>query len=64
MKDFGVHRDLQTYKVILDIFPKGRFIPTNMWQVEFQHFPKQQQCAIDVLEQMEDLGGSGTWDQA
>lgn len=27
-----------------------------MFQAEFMHYPKQQQCAIDVLEQMEDNG--------
>ncbi|ODM95421.1 Evolutionarily conserved signaling intermediate in Toll pathway, mitochondrial [Orchesella cincta] len=54
MKKFGVHRDLETYKKIIDIFPKGKMIQTNMFQVEFMHYPKQQQCAIDVLEQMED----------
>lgn len=34
----------------------GKFIAENMFQVEFMHYPKQQQCAIDVLEQMEDNG--------
>ncbi|CAL8086830.1 unnamed protein product [Orchesella dallaii] len=56
MKKFGVHRDLETYKKIIDIFPKGKMIQTNMFQVEFMHYPKQQQCAVDVLEQMEDYG--------
>nr|CAG4651881.1 EOG090X07J4 [Triops cancriformis] len=56
MKEFGVHRDLEAYKKILDVFPKGQFMATNMFQVEFQHYPKQQQCAIDLLEQMEDNG--------
>jgi signaling intermediate in Toll pathway protein len=36
--------------------PKGKFIPTNLFQVEFQHYPKQQQCIIDLLAQMEDNG--------
>lgn len=34
----------------------GKMVATNMFQVEFMHYPKQQQCAIDVLEQMEDNG--------
>lgn len=34
----------------------GKMIAQNMFQVEFMHYPKQQQCAIDVLEQMEDNG--------
>ena len=31
-------------------------IPTNVFQAEFMHYPKQQQCAIDLLEKMEDNG--------
>lgn len=46
----------ETYKKILDILPKGKMIPTNVFQAEFMHYPKQQQCAIDLLEKMEDNG--------
>ena len=33
--------------------PKGKMIATNQFQAMFMHYPRQQQCAIDVLEQME-----------
>lgn len=56
MDDFGVQKDIEVYKALINVMPKGKFIPTNMWQVEFQHYPKQQQCIIDLLEQMEDNG--------
>lgn len=56
MKGFGVHKDLESYKKIIDVFPKGRMLQTNMFQVEFLHYPKHQQCAIDILEQMEENG--------
>jgi len=56
MRYFGVHRDLDAYKTIIDIFPKGILVATNMFQVEFMHYPKQQQAGIDILEQMEDYG--------
>ncbi|XP_072394026.1 evolutionarily conserved signaling intermediate in Toll pathway, mitochondrial [Diabrotica undecimpunctata] len=56
MEEFGVNKDLEVYKALLDILPKGKFIPQNMIQAEFMHYPKQQQCAIDLLEQMEDNG--------
>ncbi|CAG9786131.1 unnamed protein product [Diatraea saccharalis] len=56
MKEFGVHKDLEAYKALVDVLPKGRFIPTNIFQAEFMHYPKQQQCAVDLLEQMEDNG--------
>lgn len=54
MKDFGVEKDLEVYKALIDVLPKGKFIPTNIFQAEFMHYPKQQQCAVDLLEQMED----------
>lgn len=56
LEDFGVHKDLEVYKALVDVFPKGKFIPTNIFQTEFQHYPKQQQCATDLLEKMEDNG--------
>nr|XP_023015968.1 evolutionarily conserved signaling intermediate in Toll pathway, mitochondrial [Leptinotarsa decemlineata] len=56
MKTFGVNKDLEVYKALIDILPKGKFIPTNILQAEFMHYPKQQQCIIDLLEQMEDNG--------
>ncbi|XP_017046632.1 evolutionarily conserved signaling intermediate in Toll pathway, mitochondrial [Drosophila ficusphila] len=56
MADFGVERDLEVYKALINVMPKGKFIPTNLFQAEFMHYPKQQQCIIDLLEQMEDFG--------
>lgn len=56
MEAFGVHKDLETYKALINVMPKGKFIPQNMFQAEFMHYPKQQQCIIDLLEQMEDQG--------
>lgn len=56
MEEFGVHKDVEVYKKLMDVFPKVKMIPQNMWQVEFMHYPKQQECAIDVLHQMEHWG--------
>ncbi|OQV20275.1 Evolutionarily conserved signaling intermediate in Toll pathway, mitochondrial [Hypsibius exemplaris] len=53
---FGVHKDLETYKDIMNIFPKGRFVAHNMWQVEFMHYPRHQECGLDVLCEMEKHG--------
>ena len=33
MEKFGVHKDLESYKKLLNVFPKGRFIPENRLQV-------------------------------
>lgn len=54
MEEFGVHRDIEVYKALMNVLPKGKFIPTNIIQSEFMHYPKQQQVIIDLLEQMED----------
>ena len=56
MEKFGVHRDLSVYKALLEVFPKEKMVPGSVWQVEFMHYPKQQQCAIDLMDQMEDFG--------
>lgn len=56
MAEFGVERDIEVYKALINVMPKGKFIPSNTFQAEFMHYPKQQQCIIDLLEQMEDLG--------
>lgn len=53
MKDYGVHKDLQAYKAMMDIFPKEVMKPTNVMQFMFMHFSKQQDCAVDLLHSME-----------
>lgn len=53
MKEFGVERDLSCYKELLEVMPKGKFIATNMFQAEFMHYPKQQNCIMDLLGEME-----------
>ena len=52
MKEYGVQRDLIVYKKLIEVMPKGKFIPTNLFQVEFQHYPKQQQCIIGKITYM------------
>lgn len=56
MPEFGVERDLSVYNVLLDIFPKEVFRPRNAIQRIFVHYPRQQECGIAVLEQMERHG--------
>ncbi|KAL3877888.1 hypothetical protein ACJMK2_035532 [Sinanodonta woodiana] len=56
MKEFGVHNDLDCYKKMLQLFPEGKMIPKSVWQVELMHFPKQQQTAIFLMDQMEYQG--------
>ena len=53
MNDCGVHRDIAAYKLLLRLFPVGKMVPKSAWQVDMMHYPKQQDCCIELLEQME-----------
>lgn len=57
MPEFGVERDLTVYNKLLDIFPKEVFVPRNFIQRMFNHYPRQQECGVQLLEQMENYGG-------
>ncbi|KAL0118305.1 hypothetical protein PUN28_009151 [Cardiocondyla obscurior] len=52
--EFGANRDLAVYKELLDVLPKGKFVPRNYYQTIFLHYPLQQNVAVDVLSKMED----------
>lgn len=56
MPEFGVERDLSVYNLLLDVFPKEVFRPRNAIQRIFVHYPRQQECGVAVLEQMERHG--------
>ncbi|XP_077357425.1 evolutionarily conserved signaling intermediate in Toll pathway, mitochondrial isoform X2 [Festucalex cinctus] len=56
MPEFGVERDLTVYNQLLDVFPKEVFVPRNFIQRMFNHYPRQQECAVQLLEQMENYG--------
>ncbi|KAK0096535.1 hypothetical protein PV326_005191 [Microctonus aethiopoides] len=54
MDEFGVNEDLEVYKEILDTMPKGRYVATHLFLAEMMHYPREQQCIIDLLQKMED----------
>ncbi|XP_030156859.1 evolutionarily conserved signaling intermediate in Toll pathway, mitochondrial isoform X2 [Lynx canadensis] len=56
MREYGVERDLAVYNLLLDVFPKEVFRPRSVFQRIFIHYPRQQECGIAVLEQMENHG--------
>jgi len=53
MKEFNVHKDLDAYKALMDVFPKDRMQPANWFQAGMWHFWKQQNCAVTILDEME-----------
>jgi len=52
MKEFGVEKDLEVYKALIDVMPKNVYVPETRIQAGFFHYPKQQDCLVDVLHQM------------
>ncbi|XP_026873061.1 evolutionarily conserved signaling intermediate in Toll pathway, mitochondrial isoform X2 [Electrophorus electricus] len=56
MPEFGVERDIAVYNKLLDVFPKDVFVPQNFIQKMFNHYPRQQECGVQLLEQMENYG--------
>ncbi|CAD5218485.1 unnamed protein product [Bursaphelenchus okinawaensis] len=53
MKDYNLHKDLEVYKALLRVFPPGKFASTNIWHRTFMHYPNHQECAVNVLDEME-----------
>lgn len=56
VKEFGVEKDLQVYKTLFDLFPKGKYTPRSIVQAEFFHFPYHQDCGVRLLDTMESNG--------
>lgn len=56
LDEFGVNEDLETYKSLIQVLPPGKFVPQNYLQSEYMHYPKHQQCIVDLLQKMEDNG--------
>lgn len=56
MPEFGVEKDITVYNKLLDVFPKEVFVPRNFIQRMFNHYPRQQECGVQILEQMENYG--------
>ncbi|KAF3697480.1 Evolutionarily conserved signaling intermediate in Toll pathway, mitochondrial Precursor [Channa argus] len=56
MPEFSVERELAVYNKLLDVFPKEVFVPRNFIQRMFNHYPRQQECGVQLLEQMEANG--------
>ncbi|KAG5443394.1 hypothetical protein CSKR_113667 [Clonorchis sinensis] len=52
MPEYEVTDDLDCYKAILRVFPPGRMVVTSFLQAEWNHFPRQQDTVIKLLQQM------------
>ncbi|KAK3908186.1 Evolutionarily conserved signaling intermediate in Toll pathway, mitochondrial [Frankliniella fusca] len=54
--EYGVQYDLDIYKKLIKLLPEGKYVAQNVWQAEFSHYPKQQDCIVRLLDDMEKLG--------
>ncbi|KAI3411933.1 hypothetical protein GPALN_001991 [Globodera pallida] len=53
LQAYNLHKDLDIYKALMDVLPKGDLIPKRVIQRMFWHFPQQQACAIELMDMME-----------
>ena len=56
LKEFGVERDLEVYKALMNVFPKGKLRPDNIFAAGFFHYPLEQAAAVQILCKMEEHG--------
>lgn len=52
VKILGKHRDLETYKELLKVFPPGKYCPSSEWDLGLFHAP-QQLSGLRILNQMD-----------
>ncbi|XP_031849443.1 evolutionarily conserved signaling intermediate in Toll pathway, mitochondrial [Nomia melanderi] len=52
MDEYGVNKDIEVYKALLNVFPKGEYVTTSRYQI--LHYPKQQDTALRLLSKMEE----------
>ena len=53
LKEYDLHKDIEVYKALMNVFPKEIMKPKNFIQYSGFHFPKQQTCALFLLNEME-----------
>lgn len=52
MEAFGVHEDLEVYKKLLNIFPKGRYIPSSILLADLDYYPEQLECGMEIMDKI------------
>ncbi|XP_064293345.1 evolutionarily conserved signaling intermediate in Toll pathway, mitochondrial isoform X2 [Phalacrocorax carbo] len=56
MPALGVAREREAYHRLLRLLPRGPWVPRGPFQRMLAPFPRQQECGIQILEQMERYG--------
>lgn len=53
LEELGLHKDLETYKELIKVFPTDQYHPLNAFSRITMFSPKQQVCALHILFEME-----------
>ncbi|XP_059689004.1 evolutionarily conserved signaling intermediate in Toll pathway, mitochondrial [Gavia stellata] len=56
MPALGVAREREAYHRLLRLLPRGPWVPRGPFQRLLAPFPQQQECGLQILEQMEQYG--------
>lgn len=56
MKEYNAHNHLEAYRKLLELFPIGPLQSATVWQRDNFHFPRHQNAAIMIFEQLERNG--------
>ncbi|KAM6389946.1 evolutionarily conserved signaling intermediate in Toll pathway, mitochondrial [Rhynochetos jubatus] len=56
MPALGVAREREAYHRLLRLLPRGPWVPRGAFQRLLAPFPRQQECGLQILEQMEHYG--------
>ena len=54
--EFGIQKNIQVYKDMLDLFPKGRFVNRTLFDALWPRRTPQMELALKILQKMEDEG--------
>ena len=54
--EFGLQKNIQIYKDVLDLFPKGRFVNRTLFDALWPRRTPQMELALKILQKMEDEG--------
>ena len=52
LKPLNLHRELEVYKQLMSVFPKEKMKTESYYQQVFTHYPKHQETAVCLLEEM------------
>lgn len=52
LKPLNLHKELEIYKQLMSVFPKEKMQTINYYQQMLNHYPKHQETAMLILEEM------------